>query len=87
MNQLDMTGRNVIVTGGASGIGLAISRRLVQSGANVALWDVNEKAMAVAARSFGPAKTHTAAVDVSKLGRSRLHSPRPSPCSIRSTRW
>jgi len=68
MNQLDMRGRNVIVTGGASGIGLAISRRLVQSGANVALWDMNEKAMADAARSLGSAKTHTAAVDVSKPG-------------------
>jgi NAD(P)-dependent dehydrogenase (short-subunit alcohol dehydrogenase family) len=41
MNQLDMKGRNAIVTGGASGIGLAISRRLVQSGANVSIWDLN----------------------------------------------
>ena len=46
MNQLNMKGRNAIVTGGASGIGLAISRRLVQSGANVSIWDFNEKAMA-----------------------------------------
>jgi len=67
MNQLDMKGRNVIVTGGASGIGLAICRRLVQSGANVAIWDINEKAMADAARSLGAPKTHTAAVDVSNL--------------------
>ena len=68
MNQLDMKGRNVIVTGGASGIGLAICRRLVQSGANVSIWDINEKAMADAARSLDAPKTHTAAVDVSKLG-------------------
>jgi NAD(P)-dependent dehydrogenase (short-subunit alcohol dehydrogenase family) len=68
MNQLDMTGRNVIVTGGASGIGLAVSRRLVQSGANVSIWDLNEKAMADAAWSLGAANTHTAAVEVSKLG-------------------
>lgn len=68
MNQLDMKGRNAIVTGGASGIGLAISRRLVQSGANVSIWDFNEKAMADAARSLDAPKTHTAAVDVSKLG-------------------
>jgi NAD(P)-dependent dehydrogenase (short-subunit alcohol dehydrogenase family) len=67
MNQLDMNGRNAIVTGGASGIGLAISKRLVQSGANVSIWDFNEKAMADAARSLG-ATIHTAAVDVSKLG-------------------
>jgi NAD(P)-dependent dehydrogenase (short-subunit alcohol dehydrogenase family) len=68
MNQLDMKGRNVIVTGGASGIGLAICRRLVQSGANVSIWDINEKAMADAARLLDAPKTHTAAVDVSKPG-------------------
>jgi NAD(P)-dependent dehydrogenase (short-subunit alcohol dehydrogenase family) len=68
MNQLDMKGRNAIVTGGASGIGLAICRRLVQSGAKVSIWDINEKAMADATRSLGAPKTHTAAVDVSNLG-------------------
>ena len=30
MNQLDMKGRSAIVTGGASGIGLAIAKRLAQ---------------------------------------------------------
>ncbi|HRR41471.1 MAG TPA: SDR family NAD(P)-dependent oxidoreductase [Syntrophales bacterium] len=68
MNRLDMEGRNAILTGGASGIGLAICRRLVQSGANVSIWDFNEKAMADAVRSLGAPKTHTAAVDVSNLG-------------------
>jgi 3-oxoacyl-[acyl-carrier protein] reductase len=67
MNQLDMNGRNVIVTGGASGIGLAISRRLVRSGANVSIWDINENAMADAARSLAAPQTHRAAVDVSKV--------------------
>ncbi len=67
MNQLDMKGRNAIVTGGASGIGLAICGRLLQSGANVSIWDCNEKAMAAAARSLGAPKTHTAAVDVTNL--------------------
>ena len=45
MNQLDMKGRSAVVTGAASGIGLAIARRLAQSGANVAIWDMNEKAI------------------------------------------
>ena len=67
MNQLDMKGRSAIVTGGASGIGLAIAKRLAQSGANVAIWDMNEKAMADAAKSLGAPKTHTARVDVTKL--------------------
>ena len=67
MNQLDMKGRSAIVTGGASGIGLAIAKRLAQSGANVAIWDMNEKTMADAAKSLGATKTHTARVDVTKL--------------------
>ena len=39
MNRLDFTGRRAIVTGGAAGIGYAIAKRLVESGARVELWD------------------------------------------------
>ena len=67
MNQLDMKGRSAIVTGGASGIGLAIAKRLAQSGANVAIWDFNEQSMADAVKALGAVKTHTAKVDVSKI--------------------
>jgi len=67
MNPHDMKGRSAIVTGGASGIGLAIAKRLAQSGANVAIWDMNEKTLAQAAKSLGAPKTHTAKVDVTKL--------------------
>lgn len=67
MNKLDMQGRSAVVTGGASGIGLATIRRMAQSGANVAIWDMNEKAMAEIASSIPGVKTHTCKVDVSKL--------------------
>lgn len=67
MNKLDMKGRSAVVTGGASGIGLATIRRMAQSGANVAIWDMNEKAMAEIAASIPDVKTHTCKVDVSKL--------------------
>ncbi len=67
MNQLDMKGRNAIVTGGASGIGLAIATRLAQSGASVSIWDMNEKTMADAAKSLGGIKVHTVKVDVSRI--------------------
>lgn len=40
MNQYDLTGRIAAVTGGAQGIGAAIAKRLVESGAKVALWDL-----------------------------------------------
>ena len=67
MNQLDMKGRSAIVTGGASGIGLAIAKRLAQSGANVAIWDFNEQSMVDAVKALGAVKTFTAKVDVSKI--------------------
>jgi 3-oxoacyl-[acyl-carrier protein] reductase len=45
MNQLDFKGRTAIVTGGAAGIGLAIVRRLLASGASVRIWDVDQKGL------------------------------------------
>ncbi len=67
MNNLDMKGRGVIVTGGASGIGLAIVKRLAQSNANVAIWDLNERMMARAANSVADMKVHVVKVDVTSL--------------------
>lgn len=50
MNQIDLNGRRAVVTGGAQGIGLAITQRLLLSGASVAVWDadadVTRKALA-----------------------------------------
>jgi 2-dehydro-3-deoxy-L-rhamnonate dehydrogenase (NAD+) len=50
MNQIDLKNRRAVVTGGARGIGYAIARRLLQSGATVSLWDLDVDAMAEAAR-------------------------------------
>jgi 3-oxoacyl-[acyl-carrier protein] reductase len=50
MNAIDLKGRIAIVTGGARGIGFAIAQRMLQSGAQVALWDVDAAALNEAAR-------------------------------------
>jgi 3-oxoacyl-[acyl-carrier protein] reductase len=43
MNRLDLEGRHAVVTGGASGIGLAIAQRMTGSGARVTIWDIDAK--------------------------------------------
>ena len=44
-----------VVTGGASGLGLAVGRRIVAAGGRVALLDVQDEAGAAAARELGSA--------------------------------
>ena len=39
MNKIDLHGRIAVVTGGARGIGRAITERFLESGAKVAIWD------------------------------------------------
>jgi 3-oxoacyl-[acyl-carrier protein] reductase len=64
MNQLDFKGRGAAITGGAAGIGLAVAQRFAASGARVALWDRDEKALAEAKASLGGAVS-TFQLDVS----------------------
>ncbi|RWB32246.1 MAG: SDR family oxidoreductase [Mesorhizobium sp.] len=45
MNAIDLSGQSAVVTGGCSGVGRAIVERLVRSGAEVAVWDVNDAAL------------------------------------------
>jgi 2-dehydro-3-deoxy-L-rhamnonate dehydrogenase (NAD+) len=56
MNQIDLQGKSAVVTGAARGIGYAIAERLVRSGAQVSIWDVD------------PDGGAEAALELSKLG-------------------
>jgi NAD(P)-dependent dehydrogenase (short-subunit alcohol dehydrogenase family) len=54
----ELTGKTAFVTGGASGIGLALGQAFAEAGMNVMLADVETEALAAAIRSlhnFGPA--------------------------------
>lgn len=53
MNQIDLAGRRAIVTGGARGIGFAVTERFVASGAKVAIWDIDASAAEEAAKRLG----------------------------------
>lgn len=48
MNQIDLNGKIAIITGGARGIGYSIAERMLDSGASVCLWDIDEERLLTA---------------------------------------
>ena len=43
-----------VITGGASGIGLAVASRIIAEGGQVTLWDVDQAKLDAAQAKFGP---------------------------------
>jgi NAD(P)-dependent dehydrogenase (short-subunit alcohol dehydrogenase family) len=52
MNQIDLKARVAVVTGGAQGLGYATAERLLRSGAEVVLWDIDVAKLASACESL-----------------------------------
>jgi NAD(P)-dependent dehydrogenase (short-subunit alcohol dehydrogenase family) len=69
MNKIDLAGRKAVITGGARGIGLAAAERMLDSGGEVSLWDMDGAALdAAAKRLAGKGPVHTTIVDVANAG-------------------
>ncbi len=66
MNSIDLNGQVAVVTGGAQGIGFAIARRLIESGAKVSLWDRDAAMLDQAKTALGPAAS-SVTVDITDL--------------------
>lgn len=64
MNQYDLEGRSAVVTGAARGIGYGVAKRLSESGASVAIWDVDETAAVRAAESLNSKAVIAVPVDL-----------------------
>jgi 2-dehydro-3-deoxy-L-rhamnonate dehydrogenase (NAD+) len=62
VNQIDLSERVLVVTGGARGIGYAVAQRALESGASVALWDVDA------------ARLEQSRAELAKLGKVTAHT-------------
>jgi len=68
MNQLDLKQRVAVITGGAQGIGYATARRMLASGAEIALWDIDTARLASAGEALSAqGKVSTAVVELTDL--------------------
>jgi len=63
MNHIDLNNQHAVVTGGAQGLGFAMARRFIASGATVTLWDQDE-AMLMAAKTQLGEKCQAVAVNI-----------------------
>jgi NAD(P)-dependent dehydrogenase (short-subunit alcohol dehydrogenase family) len=67
-NKIDLSGKNAVVTGGAQGIGRAVVERFLESGAAVAIWDMDAKlAEKTASELKSRGRVAAVPVDVTKL--------------------
>ena len=67
MNNLDLKDRVAIITGGAQGFGLAISKRIIQSGGKVVIWDIDEIAIEAALKEINSNDLNFKKVDVTNF--------------------
>ena len=80
--RINLEGRGAIVTGGASGIGFSIVKRLSNSGANVCILDVDQDAIDIAVDKIDSPAVSGLKCDVSdvdsvknavKLSKQKIH--------------
>ena len=66
MNSIDLNGQRAVVTGGSRGMGRAIAQRLLQSGATVTVWALEDAALAHCEQALSAFGTvHVRGLDVS----------------------
>ena len=67
MNKINLSNRIAVVTGGAQGFGLAITKKLIESGATVIIFDIDKEASDKALKEINSKKCFGKTVDVTKF--------------------
>ena len=67
MHQFDLKNKTAIITGGAQGFGLNIAEKFLNSGANVIIWDIDEKELQSASKKINNPKLSYNVVDISSF--------------------
>ena len=67
MHQFDLKHKTAIITGGAQGFGLNIAEKFLNSGANVIIWDVDEKKLQSVSKKINNPKLSYNVVDISSF--------------------
>tara|TARA_Y100000590_G_scaffold467840_1_gene648207 strand:+ start:5237 stop:5986 length:750 start_codon:yes stop_codon:yes gene_type:complete len=67
MNKINLSNRVAVVTGGAQGFGLAITKKLIESGAYVVIWDIDKKASEKALKEINSKNCSNQNVDVTNF--------------------
>ena len=64
MNKIDLNNKTAIITGGAQGLGFAMTKRFLDSGANVIIWDIDEAVMDRTIKKLNNSKLSATKIDV-----------------------
>tara|TARA_B110000261_G_scaffold163092_1_gene208280 strand:- start:3718 stop:4464 length:747 start_codon:yes stop_codon:yes gene_type:complete len=64
VNKFNLNERTAIITGGAQGFGLAITKRFLESGANVIIWDIDKSASTQTLKKLNNSKLSSAIIDI-----------------------
>jgi NAD(P)-dependent dehydrogenase (short-subunit alcohol dehydrogenase family) len=67
MNKFNLNNRTAIVTGGAQGFGLAMTKRFLDSGASVIIWDLDRAAVAETIKKLNNPKLSSTIIDVTSF--------------------
>jgi NAD(P)-dependent dehydrogenase (short-subunit alcohol dehydrogenase family) len=67
MNKFNLDNRTAIVTGGAQGFGLAMTKRFLDSGASVIIWDLDKVAAEKTIEKLNNPKLYSTIIDVTSF--------------------